>query len=60
MFNARKTHKAYIDIGIFSLYFIVVSVKIFVLLQIIKGAPTDLKICQYSSSHENDISKISH
>ena len=23
MFNARKTHKAYIDFGIFSLYFIV-------------------------------------
>ena len=36
MFNATKTHKAHIDFGIFSLYFIL-SVKIFVLLQLIKG-----------------------
>ena len=27
MFNARKTHEAYIDFGIFSLYFIVVTCK---------------------------------
>ena len=29
MFNARKTHKAYIDFGIFSLYFIAVIFKNF-------------------------------
>ena len=29
MFNARKTHKAYIDFGIFSLYFIVVNSNTF-------------------------------
>ena len=29
MFNARKTHKAYIDFGIFSLNFIVVICKNF-------------------------------
>ena len=31
-FNATKTHKAYIEFGIFSLYFIVVTCKTFVLL----------------------------
>ena len=35
MFNATKTHRAYIEFGIFSLYFIVVN--FFVLFQLIKG-----------------------
>ena len=35
--NARKTYKAYIKLGIFSLYFIIVICKIFIFLQLIKG-----------------------
>ena len=38
MFNARKTHKAYVDFVIFSLYFIVVICKNFALLELLKGA----------------------
>ena len=35
--NARKTYKAYIELGIFSLYFITVICKIFIFLQLIIG-----------------------
>ena len=59
MFNATKTHKAHIDFGIFSLYFIL-SVKIFVLLQLIKGTNADLRTCQYIRFHIKIICRRFH
>ena len=60
-FNARKKHKAYIDFGILSLYFIIAICKNFVLHQIIKGTLSGFEILPiYSFSHEVNAWKISH
>ena len=61
MFNATKTHKAYTDFGIFSLYFIVVICKNFRFASTnYRCTNADLKICQYIRLHMKIICRRFH
>ena len=60
-FNARKTHKAYIGFGIFSLYFVVVICKSFRFASNnYRYTSADLKIYQYICLHMKIMSRRLH
>ena len=61
MFNVRRTNKAYLDFGIFSLYFTAVICKNFCFASNNhRYTNADLKICQYIHLHKKIICQRFH